>query len=242
MYQLVWAARIIVIICLLASPLLAEDSMSNSGNTPPGFKLFASDPAASPQNKSWAFPVNSEPQSVPPVTITAQHGPLSGGEKLKYYLRITYGPVSVGSSLLLAGIKQAEPSVPEWGGGMGGYGKRFGSAFGQKAISHSIRIGLNGLLREDPRYVSSGRTGYLDRTVYAVGQTFWARKDAGGRRLAFSRFAGAFGAACIAKQWYPESYHTVGKCLTSGIVSLGVDTSKSIFYEFWPDLRRLLHH
>jgi hypothetical protein len=242
MSKLLGAARTIAFICLLSFPLRAGDIAANVSDTPPRFALFTPDPAASQQKSGQASPANAGPQILSPEPAIAWPAPLSGSEKWKYYIRSTYGPISVGSSLLLAGIKQAQASVPEWGGGMEGYGKRFGSSFGQKAISRSIRIGLNSLLREDPRYLPSGRTGYLNRTIYAVEHTFLARKDAGGNRIAFSRFAGTFGAACIAKQWYPESYRTVSECLTSGVVSLGLDSAKSVFYEFWPDVRKRLRH
>lgn len=124
---------------------------------------------------------------------------------------------------------------------MEGYGKRFASSFGQKAVNRSIRIGLNGVLHEDPRYFTSGRSGIWGRTLYAVSQTFVAHKDSGGTRIAYSRFAGDFGAAYVSRQWHPDSYHTTGDYLTSGITSVGIDAAKNVFSEFWPDVKRILH-
>jgi hypothetical protein len=232
--------RTFAYIFLLSFPLAAGDLMLEAGDYP-AWAMFPKPDTGSTQQISSAFSGEEEQKAVHPASAAAQLVPLSRADKWKYYLKSTCRPTSVGSSLLLAGIKQAQGSVPEWGGGMEGYGRRLASSFGQKAISNSIRIGLNVLLREDPRYLPSGRKGYLNRTIYAVGQTFRARKDAGGTRIAFSRFAGTVGAACIAKQWYPESYHTASECLTSGITSIGLDTAKSVFSEFWPDLRKLLH-
>jgi hypothetical protein len=167
---------------------------------------------------------------------------MTGSEKWHYYLRSTYGPKPFAYSIAGAGIKQAEGSVPEWGGGMEGYGKRFASSFGQKAINRSVRIGLQGLLREDPRYFASGRSDIWSRTMYAVSEAFWVRRDSGGTRPAYTRWIGDFSAAYVSRQWHPDSYHTTGEYLTSGFTSIGIDAAKNIWNEFWPDIRRLLRH
>jgi hypothetical protein len=242
MCKLLGAARASAFIYLLCYPLAAGDLLSCSTDASDGFAIFTPDPAAPRPMSDRTYPEATKLPGAPQDLTTARPVPLSGREKWRFYLRTTYGPASVGSSLLLAGIKQAQPDVPEWGGGMEGYGKRFGSSFAQKAINRSIRMGLNGLFKEDPRYLPSERSGYLNRTLDAVHQTFRVQRDSGGTRIAFSRFAGIFGAACITYQWYPESYRATSECLTSGVISLALDTAKNIFHEFWPDVRKRLHH
>ncbi len=176
-----------------------------------------------------------------PNTAATLRPAMSGRDKWIYYLKSTYGPASVGISIFISGMMQAQSSVPEWGGGMEGYGKRFGSAFSQRAINRSIRIGLNGILHEEPRYLASDRSGVWRRTFYAVGQTVLVPKDAGGMRIAFSRFAGNWGAACISRQWYPDAYQTPADCVASGFRSLGLDAAKNVFCEFWPTLKKMVH-
>jgi hypothetical protein len=242
MNKFLGAAGAVALFHLLSFPLAAGERIYTAGSASECSALFTLDSAAAQMKKDTPYPASAKPPAAPEDHKIAASAPLSGREKWRFYLRSTYGPVSVGSSLILAGIKQAQPDVPEWGGGMQGYGKRFGSSFGQNAINRSIRMALNGLFREDPRYLPSGGSGYFHRSLDAVHQEFWVRKDSGGSRIAFSRFAGIFGAACIATRWSPESYRTASVCLTSGMISLGLDTAKNVFYEFWPDVRKRLHH
>jgi hypothetical protein len=140
-----------------------------------------------------------------------------------------------------AGINQARDAVPEWGQGMAGYGKRFASSFAQKAVDRSIRLGMGALLHEDPRYFASNKSGILKRTLYAAGQTFVAHKDSGETRFAYSRFVGVFSAAYISRQWYPDAYHETGHYLSATAVSLGINIGKTVFFEFWPDVKRMFH-
>ncbi len=167
--------------------------------------------------------------------------PLTGGEKATYYLRFTYGPQSVALSLAGAGINQARDNVPEWGQGIEGYGKRLSSSFGHKAVKCSIQLGIGAFLHEDPRYFASARSGIWQRTIYAVGQTFVSHKDFGGIRPGYSRLIGIVGGAYISRQWHPASDRTAGRYISASAISMGLDIAKSVFAEFWPDLKKLLH-
>ncbi len=162
--------------------------------------------------------------------------------KCRFYLRSTYGPRSVGYSLAGAGINQGWNDVPEWGQGMEGYGKRFASSFGQKAIKRSIQVGAEIMLKEDPRYFASGRSGIWQRTRYAAGQTFISHRDAGGIRPAYSRFVGTVAGVCVSRQWYPDSDRKAEDYVSSSAISMVLDIARNVFNEFWPDVKRLLFH
>jgi hypothetical protein len=221
--------------------LTAAEGDSGQISGPCFFSLHAADGGSRVQSEpNLPSQTNKAPGTLPRV-LAKQAAPMTGSEKWRYYLKSSFRPKSFAYSIAVAGIKQARDSVPEWGDGIEGYGKRLASSFGQKIVSHSIRIGLDGLLHQDSRYFASGRSGIWSRIFYAWGQTFVVRKDSGGKRIAFSRFAGDFGAAYISRQWHPDSYHTTSEYLTSGITSVGVDAAKNVFNEFWPDIKRRIH-
>lgn len=155
-------------------------------------------------------------------------------------LRSTYEPRSVAFSLAGAGIKQARDSVPEWGQGMEGYGRRLASSFGHKIIKRNIQFVAGSLLHEDPRYFCSGSEGIWRRSLYAAGRTFVSNKDGGGVRPGYSKFIATFGGAYISRQWYPERKRKMSEYLTSTAISIGVDMAKNVFNEFWPDLQRMM--
>jgi len=198
------------------------------------FVLYNSDPSNTSPTTSQS------PSSIPRAAIV-QNSPMNGREKFRHYLRTTYGPGSLGYTAFTAGIAQARGSVNEWGGGMEGYGKRYASSLGQKAVSRSIWQGLGFLMHEDPRYFRSNRSGIGSRTLYAASQSFISHKDSGGTRFGFTKLAGALGGGAISRQWYPDRYHTTEDYLIGGGVSMGWNMARNVFSEFWPDIKRRLH-
>ncbi|MDR0843006.1 MAG: hypothetical protein LBP68_06280 [Acidobacteriota bacterium] len=164
--------------------------------------------------------------------------PLTTGEKFHLHLDATAGPSSIFASAFAAGYSQAVDSVPEWGQGMEGYGKRFAHSFGQKAVSNTVRFGMQAMLHEDPRYYYSHRAGLWPRLWHAVGETFVAHKDAGGTRPNYSYFTGMAAGTYLSRQWRPEADRTTGEYFKSGATSVGVHVVKNIFREFLPDIRR----
>jgi hypothetical protein len=182
----------------------------------------------------------NQPPAVIAKTVTAPVKPLQGKEKFKFYLRTTYGPGSLINIAAAAGIKQARNSPPEWGQGMEGFGSRFASGFGLKAIKLSIQSGIEGLLGEDPRYYASARSGVFHRAFYAAGQTFVSHKDAGGTGFAYARFIGIAGGVCISRQWHPENDRSARDYFVAGAAIVGIDMARFVFREFWPDIKRTL--
>ena len=166
--------------------------------------------------------------------------PLTAEEKLGYLLASFYDVTSILSSAAGAATKQMRDSVPEWGQGMEGYGKRFASSYGRKAIRRSIQVGIGILMHEDPRYFPSKSSGIWQRSLYAVSRTFVSNKDGGGIRPGYSKFIGTFSGTYISRQWYPEKYRTVSEYFTSFAISFGVDGGRNVFNEFWPDVKRLI--
>jgi hypothetical protein len=226
----------------LSSSVIAAETNSGQNDSPWHFSLNVSDPSGQNQTTGKTQSTQSQTPSALPRVSSVRPTPLTGSEKWHYYLRSTYGPASFGYTALGTGISQAQDSTPEWGQGMEGYGKRYGSSFGQKVVDRSVRIGLQGLFHEDPRFFASGRSGIWSRAVYAASEAFWSRKDSGGTRVGFTKFIGAFSAAYVSRQWHPDSYHTTSDYLTAGLQSIGISAAKNVWSEFWPDIRRLLHH
>jgi hypothetical protein len=180
--------------------------------------------------------------STTPTNARQQFTPLTGSEKWHYYLRSTYGPVSIARSVTWAGINQAMDSNPEWGQGMEGYGKRLGSKFAQYAIKRSVSQGLGAWWHEDPRYFPATSSGLWPRTLHAVGWTFRTRTDDGGEKFADARLIGTFTGALVSRTWHPEDQRTLRSGLQSGAISVGIDAGWNVFKEFWPDIRRKLRH
>jgi len=167
---------------------------------------------------------------------------LTFGERFRIYRHSVFNPDSLLAPALGAAIAQASNEPPEWGQGASGYGTRLASGYGRMVISRSIRFGVAALDHEDPRFTYSNETGFWRRFRYASVRFVWARTDSGGRMPAFSRFAGAYGAAFIANSWYPESRANSGHALMRGSTALAAGYTWNVFREFWPDIRNVIHH
>jgi hypothetical protein len=232
----------LIIGCFLSHTAFAERSSASEDPVPRFFSL--DDPKQGDFDPS-AGKLTSDTNQIPVIvgkTMAASPTPLTGREKFHFCLRSTYGPKSIISSVAISAIKQARNSAPEWGQGMEGYGKRFASSFGQKAVEHTIQFGVGGLLGEDPRYFASARTGVFRRGFYAAGQTFVSHKDSGNIGFAYSRLIGDVGGVFISRQWHPDSERLAVDYISEIGSSIFMDLVKNVFDEFWPDIKRRLHH
>ena len=192
------------------------------------------------QDQSAQIPAKPQTPFTGPVStrsVPVAYSPLTNGEKFHHYLHHTFGPARILRSAATAGINQWMDSNPEWGQGMEGYGRRFGSKLGQSTIKRTLQLGIGIWRDEDPRYFRSVHDGFWLRTRHAVAYTFVTRMDDGSRGIAVSRLTSTFGGSLLSRTWQPERKRNVKDGLQNGVVSLGIDAAFRIVQEFWPDIR-----
>jgi hypothetical protein len=165
--------------------------------------------------------------------------PLSPGQKFKVTARGLVDPFEFVLIGFVAGLAQASNSNPSYGQGMQGYGKRYGTAYGDNLIENFMAsAALPSVLQQDPRYYQLGHGGFLRRAGHAVGRVFITRSDAGQRQFNYSEIAGAAAAAAISTYTYhPESERGFGNVASVWGSQMGWDAVTYIIKEFWPDLR-----
>jgi hypothetical protein len=154
-------------------------------------------------------------------------------ERFQIYRRSLANPESAIGPALGAALGQANNEPPEWGQGASGYGARLASGYGRWVINRTIRFGVAALDHEDPRFTPTNESS----VDYVMPRT-----DQGPRIPAFSRFAGSYGAAFIANAWYPESRANASHAMMRGSTSLAAAYAWHVFREFWPDIKKALHH
>jgi hypothetical protein len=81
---------------------------------------------------------------------------MNGGNHYAYSLA---EPQALLFPAVQAGLNQARNRPQEWGQGVEGYGRRFGSAYGQHLIGSTVSNAIAFGLHEDNRYFKSGKTG-----------------------------------------------------------------------------------
>ena len=166
---------------------------------------------------------------------------LTFGERVEIYRRSVFSPLTFIGPAFGAGIGLWENEPAEWGQGMAGYGRRFGSSIGRTLSNKTIVFGIAAIDGEDPRYIPSEENGLLARSRHAVVSTFVSQRGDGSHMPAISVFAGAYGSAFIANTWYPPSKATTRHALEQGSSKLASTVGFHLLHEFWPDIRAKLH-
>jgi hypothetical protein len=128
--------------------------------------------------------------------------------KLVNYLFDAYGPFPLVGAALVAGVNQADGTPREWGGGIGGFGRRWGSNYGIGAITTTTRYGMAEMLREDTLYYRCQCTGFFPRFGHALISTFTGRRGEDGHRVFSvpSLVAPYVGEMVAVYAWYPSRY------------------------------------
>jgi hypothetical protein len=166
---------------------------------------------------------------------------LTADERLRIYRASVFNPTTLAAPALGAAIDQWQDEPTEWGQGMAGYARRFGSGLGRNLANKTIIFGVAALDGEDPRYFRSDSPGIASRSGHAIISAFISYREDGSRAPAYAHFAGAYGSSFLANSWYPHSKATTEQALVRGTTKLGMNAAMNVLREFWPDLRRRLH-
>jgi hypothetical protein len=141
-----------------------------------------------------------------------------------------------------AGISQIMNSNPSFGQGVKGYAMRYAAGYGDQIASDMMAEGVfPSLLHEDMRYFRRGTGTKLGRTYYALTRILVTRTDAGGTQFNFSEIAGNAAAVAISNAYNPDT-RNAGENLEKLGLQLGTDAISNVLKEFWPDVKRKLHH
>jgi hypothetical protein len=99
--------------------------------------------------------------------------PLTAQERQAIYLQQTLvTPGAYMKRMFAAGIDQARGASSQWGGGLGGYEKRFASREGQFITANTPAYVGNAKLKYEPRYDQCRCSGFWPRTRHAILRNF----------------------------------------------------------------------
>jgi len=169
---------------------------------------------------------------------------LTAKQKFQLAFRSQIDPAAFGVAGFVALLGQAEGSHYAYGGGWGGYAKRYGQtyadAFDGQMIGNAI---LPSILHQDPRYFRLGRGSFKRRMMYALGTNVIARHDVTGKwEPNYSNVLGNFASGAISNIYLPENERGFSSTITGGFTVLVEGGVGSMFQEFWPDISRHFLH
>src|SRR3954468_1492680 len=198
--------------------------------------------AAQAQQSATSDPKQDNSNTSLPTAPSASK-PLTPGGKLKIAAFDAVHPLRIAGAAVSAGIAQASDPYPEWGDGGEGYAKRFGAAVADEASGHIFKGFLfPTILRTDPRYFRKGEGGAGHRIGYAVTRVFVTRTDSGHPTFNASEFLGAASSAALSTVYYPRSGSSSSDAVSRAGLGIASDMGWNVFKEFWPDIKKKLHH
>jgi hypothetical protein len=178
------------------------------------------------------------------VEDAKQAKPLTPGEKFELTARSSFDWATFLWYGAVAGVSQAENQEAGYGQGAEGYAKRYGAHFADGTIENFMTAAiLPSLLHQDPRYYQLGKGGFWHRSGYAVSRIFVTRTDRGNPQTNYSEILGAGAASAISTYaYYPQANRNPSNVMSLWGTQLGYDALSNVLKEFWPDIRRKLHH
>ena len=169
--------------------------------------------------------------------------PITGAESFKMAFLDSFDPFVYPLFGFVAGVNHLENAQPQWGQGWSGYFKRYGLAFADNTSCSLITTGLMPtLLKQDPRYYQGRKSGFIPRFAYAASRSAVTKSRSGHPQFNMSEIGGTLVVANLSNFYYPADERTTRDTLERWGTQAMWDTVANELKEFWPDIRRMLHH
>ena len=175
-----------------------------------------------------------------PTTESFTYTPLSVRCKFNLFRTSTYSPYTFLSAGFQATWAQAMGQWPHYGGGMQGWGKRFGATLADTESRRFIQgFALSAILHQDPRYFPSHKRSLMSRAWYATTRVVVTRSDRGDSTFNSSEFLGALFTSSLQNAYYPRHDRNVGETINRFGGALSSDAIGDLLREFTPDMKHL---
>jgi hypothetical protein len=140
------------------------------------------------------------------VTYDLDPVPLRAKQKFGLGFHVVLDPTNFIFAGLSAGIEQASNTIPGYGQGAEGFGKRYGAALALSSSATLFRGSIYpALFRQDPRYFYKSTGTVRQRALYALATAVICKSDSGHWQPNYSGILGDLSAGALANAYYPAS-------------------------------------
>lgn len=168
------------------------------------------------------------------VTYLSDAVPLTPRQKFELAWKTTVDPITFAITAGVAGAEQWQNSFSGYGGGVQGYGKRYGAFYADTVTGTFIGSAiLPSLLKQDPRYFYKGTGSIRSRVLYAIANAVICRGDNLRWQPNYSNILGSLAAGGISNLYYPPQNRD-GAELTfqSALINIGAGAATNVLQEF----------
>lgn len=178
------------------------------------------------------------------VSVDEKLPPISKHDKFKLMLNDNFDYSHFIYVGILSGVAQIQNSYPEFHHGAAAYARYYWHGFADTTDGYLMTgFVLPVATREDPRYYTLGRGGFIKRSGYSVSRLLITRSDHGGMAPNISEIVGNGAASGISDLYYPSRERTWTKTGQRWLTQVALDGFSNLVKEFWPDVNsKLLHH
>ena len=233
----------------LAAMTVSAELMQAQQPPPPQAQAQSPDPQPDPPATAQPAPSKGKPANdrlffaLPNyLTVENPNGaqPLTAKQKFSLEARSAFDYYEFGWIGLISAIGQASDSEPEYGQGLKGYAKRYGTNFADSTVENFMVSAIApSVLHQDPRFYETSTGSFSHRFVYAAGTIFITRSDSGKKQFNFSEVVGALAAAFLSNySYHPKEEKNVANALSVWGSQLAYDAITFELKEFWPDLHK----
>jgi hypothetical protein len=180
------------------------------------------------------FRAISTDEKLPPETVK---------EKFMDATQDSFDYSSIFIPVALAGYSMGTNATPEFHQGAPGYARYFWhAAVDQTSENYWVEFIFPTFTREDSRYYTLGRGGFVKRTGYALSRAVITRSDSGAEVFNVSEVFGAGVASGLSSLYYPSRERSFANTGTEWGLDIGIDAASFWLKEFWPDINRHVFH
>jgi hypothetical protein len=142
---------------------------------------------------------------------------------------------------VFAGLYQLEDSHAEFGQGVAGFGRYYGTSYADQVIGNMLTEGFMPILfHEDPRYFRKVHGSKMGRLGYSLTRVLVSKTDSGKSTFNFAEVVGNGIGASISNLYYPDERGLSDTVMRLG-TQIATDALSNVLKEFWPDIKRRLH-
>ena len=130
----------------------------------------------------------------------------TSSEQFRTYIESALGPGTILIAGVNAALAQSRNDPPEWTEDVGGYARRFASAYSERFIANTAVYGLGEALHEDTFYHKCNCAGVMHRFGHVLKESYTARTESGRTILSFPALVGPYVGGWAASAWYPDRF------------------------------------
>lgn len=178
-----------------------------------------------------------------PLPDAPSYTPMTSREKFEGWAHHTYSADMLTGTVFDTLILQATGAYRDYGGGMQGFTKRYGTQLlSNEAGSLFGRWLFPTILHQDTRYYPSKQTNVFDRMAYAASRAVITRSDDGRNVFNSSLLLTLLVTSALANGYKPNYDESFQATMANTFAGLGGAAQMNLLNEFWPDLKDLFTH